>query len=64
MGLAELDRHCQFVIEVGKGAVGMFGTCIEDGLGCLLNLGFLGLGRCRPREVVVNDGVRIAVITL
>ena len=55
MGLAEFGRHCQFVIEVGKGAVGIFGTGIEDGLGCLLDSGFLGLGRCRPREVVVDD---------
>ena len=64
MGLAEFDGHCEFVVEVGKGAVGIFGTCIEDCLSCLLNLGFLGVGGCRPREVVVNYGVRIAVITL
>ena len=59
MGLAEFDRHCQFVIQVGKGAVWVFGTCIKYGLSCLLNLGFLGVGWGWPREVVVDDGIRI-----
>ena len=64
MSLAELDRHCKFVIKVGKGAVGMFGAGIEDCLGGLLYFGFLSVAGCWPREVVVNYGVRIAVITL
>ena len=64
MGLAEFWRHCQLVVEVGKGAVGVFGAGIEDGLGCLLDFGFLRIGRRRPGEVVVNYGIRIAVITL
>ena len=63
MGLAEFNGHCEFVIKVGKGAVGVFGAGIEDGLGCLLDFGFLGVGGCRPGEVVVNDGIRITSTT-
>lgn len=64
MGLTEFDGHCQFIIEVGKGAIGIFGACIEDGLSCLLDFGFLGIRRGWPREVVVDDILRISVITL
>ena len=64
MGAAEFRGHCEFIIEVGKGAVGIFGAGIEDGLSCLLDFGFLGVGWGWPREVVVDDILRITVITL
>lgn len=62
MGLAQFWRHCQFVVEVGKGAVGIFGTRIENCLGGLFDFGFLGIGWGWPREVVVDDDIRITSI--
>ena len=64
VGLQQLLRHQRGVVEVGKRGVGVQGTRIEDGLRRLLYL-LLEVGRGgRPREVVVNDVLAVAVIAL
>ena len=62
MGAAQLRGHSDFIVEVGKGAIRVEGTGVQDGLGGLLDLGFLGISGGRPGEVVI-DRRRIAVIT-
>ena len=61
MGFTKFRRHCQFVVEVCKRTIWIFSPCIENGLCSLLYLCLLCLSRCRPREVIVNDGVRITI---
>ena len=64
VSLAEFNGHGELVVEVGKGAVGIQGAGVEDGLGGLFDLRFLGLGGSGPGEVVVDDVLGITVITL
>ena len=44
VGLPQLRRHGDLVVEVGKGAVRVEGAGVQDGLGGLLNFGFLRIG--------------------
>lgn len=44
MGLPQLRGHGDLVVEVGKGAVRVEGPGVQDGLGGLLNFGFLRIG--------------------
>ena len=62
VGLAQLGGHGDLVVEVGKGAVRVEGAGVQDGLGGLLDFGFLGVGGGGPGEVVV-DSWRVAIIT-
>ena len=62
VGLAQLGGHGNFVVEVGQGAIRVEGAGIQDGLGGLLDFGFLSFGGDGPGEVVVDRG-RIALVT-
>ena len=40
MGVAEFGRHSHFIIEISKAAVRILSSCIQNGLGGLLNADF------------------------
>ena len=63
MGFAQLRRHRHLVIKVGKTAIGVEISGVENCLRRLLDLRFLRFGRRRPREIVVDYIYRISVIT-
>ena len=52
VGLPQLWGHGDLVVEVGKGTVRVEGTGVQDGLGGLLDFGFLGIGGRGPGEIV------------
>lgn len=54
MGFAKLWRHGGFVVEVGETGVRVKDAGVKNGLGGLLDFGFLGVGGRRPGEVVVD----------
>ena len=62
MGFAQLRRHGQVIVQVGKAAVGVERTRVQNRLCGLFDFGFLRFGGGGPGEVVVNSR-RIAVIT-
>ena len=63
VGTAQIGRHGSFVVEVCKAAIGIFGTGVKNGLGGLLDFGFLFFVWIRPREVVIDNGSAVTVIT-
>ena len=44
VGLAQFQGHGDLVVEVSKGAIQVEGVGVQDGLGGLLNFGFLRIG--------------------
>ena len=64
MGSTQFGGHGHFVVEVSQGTVGIKGAGVEDGLCCLLDPCLLLWGRIGPGEVVIDDGVRVTIITL
>lgn len=64
MCFAELRRHGDFIIKIGKAGIWVQSAGIKDGLCGLLNLGLLRIGRSWPREVVIDNILGIAVIAL
>ena len=61
MRFAQLRRHGDFVVEVGKAGVGVQGAGVENGLCGLFDFGLLRVGGRRPREVVLDYSVRVLV---
>lgn len=64
MCAAQFRRHGQLVVEVGEAGVRVEGAGVEDGLRGLLDPGTLRVGGRRPREVVVDDVLAVAIIAL
>lgn len=64
VGFTKLGWHRSLIVEVSERAIRVEGAGVEDGLRCLLDfclLRWLGVG---PREIVVDDVLGIAVVTL
>ena len=55
VGLPQLWRHGDLVVEVGKGAIWVEGTGVQDSLGGLLDFGLLGVGGGGPGEQIANQ---------
>ncbi len=64
VGLAELGGHGGLVVEIGKAGFRELGPCIQNSLGRLLDLSLLCFRGCGPREIIINNVFRIAVIAL
>lgn len=63
VSLAELRRHGDFIIQIGETAIRVQCSGIQDSLCGLLDVCFLCIRRCRPRKVVIDDILGIAIIT-
>lgn len=55
VGFAQVRGHGELVVEVGEGGIGVALAGVEDRLGGLLDLLFLGWCWIGPGEVVVDD---------
>ena len=64
VGLSEFGGHGAVVVEVGEGGVGIFGAGVEDALGGSRDGVSLRVRRLRPREVVIDDVLAVAIVAL
>ena len=55
MGLQEIGRHRQWVIEIGKRLISVCRTRIKNGLRRVLYARFLLVGDIRSTEIVIDE---------